>query len=68
MLRAAARTCWRAEWNLISEHDERVADAADSRRESLASALETSLALLDVERNAIMKKLTGWAAIIAVPT
>jgi magnesium transporter len=55
-------------WNLISEHHERVADAADSLRESLASVLETSLALADVQLNVIMKKLTGWAAIIAVPT
>ena len=29
---------------------------------------ETSLALADVQLNVIMKKLTGWAAIIAVPT
>ena len=32
------------------------------------SVLETSLALADVQLNVIMKKLTGWAAIIAVPT
>ena len=55
-------------WNLITEHHERVATAADSLRESLVSVLETSLALADVQLNVIMKKLTGWAAIIAVPT
>ncbi len=55
-------------WNLIAEHHERVAAAADTLRESLATVLETSLALADVQLNVIMKKLTGWAAIIAVPT
>ena len=29
---------------------------------------DTSLALADVRMNQIMKKLSGWAAIIAVPT
>jgi magnesium transporter len=55
-------------WSLIAEHHDRVANAADSLRESLTSVFETSLALADVQLNLIMKKLTGWAAIIAVPT
>lgn len=55
-------------WLLIAEHHDRVANAADSLRESLSSVFETSLALADVQLNVIMKKLTGWAAIIAVPT
>jgi magnesium transporter len=29
---------------------------------------DTSLALADVRMNTVMKKLTAWAAIIAVPT
>ncbi len=29
---------------------------------------ETNLALADVHLNTVMKKLSGWAAIIAVPT
>lgn len=55
-------------WSLIAEHHDRVANAADSLRESLTSVFETSLALADVQLNVIMKKLTGWAGIIAVPT
>ena len=55
-------------WTLIAEQHSRVAGAADSLREVLASVFETSLALADVRMNTIMKKLTGWAAIIAVPT
>lgn len=55
-------------WVVLDEHHDRVADAADGLRETLASVLDTSLALNDVRRNETMKKLTGWAAIIAVPT
>ncbi|MFT4164807.1 MAG: CorA family divalent cation transporter [Microlunatus sp.] len=55
-------------WALVAEHHDRVANAADSLADSLTSIFETSLALADVQLNVIMKKLTGWAAIIAVPT
>ena len=55
-------------WSLIAEHNDRVANAADAVRESLTSVFETSLALADVQLNVIMKKLTGWAGIVAVPT
>ena len=34
----------------------------------MTSAFETNLALADVHLNTIMKKLSAWAAIIAVPT
>lgn len=55
-------------WSLIAEHHDRVANAAGALRESLTSVFETSLALADVQLNVIMKKLTGWAGIVAVPT
>ncbi len=55
-------------WTVISEQQNRVANAADALREALASVFDTSLALADARGNQIMKKLTGWAAIIAVPT
>ena len=45
-----------------------MANAADALREALSSIFDTSLALADVRLNQIMKKLSGWAAIIAVPT
>ncbi len=34
----------------------------------LSSLYETSLSLADVRLNMVMKKLSAWAAIIAVPT
>jgi magnesium transporter len=55
-------------WAILEEQHGRIADAADRLRETLASIFETSLALNDVRLNQTMKKLTGWAAIIAVPT
>jgi magnesium transporter len=55
-------------WIMLDEHHDRVADAADGLREALASVFDTSLALNDVRLNQTMKKLSGWAAIIAVPT
>lgn len=55
-------------WNLIEEQHQRVANAADALREALSSVFETSLALADARGNQVMKTLTGWAAIIAVPT
>lgn len=56
------------QWNYLQEQQRRVADAADALGEALASVFETSLALVDLHANEIMKKLAGWAAIVAVPT
>ena len=55
-------------WTILEEQHGRIADAVDGLRETLASVFDTSLALNDVRLNQTMKKLTGWAAIIAVPT
>ncbi len=55
-------------WTVLQEHLTRVANAADALREALASVFDTSLALADVRMNQVMKSLSGWAAIIAVPT
>ena len=55
-------------WVMLAEQQKRVANAADALREALSSVFDTSLALADLHWNQIMKKLTGWAAIIAVPT
>jgi magnesium transporter len=34
----------------------------------LASALEANLLIVSIRQNEVMKKLAGWAAILAVPT
>jgi magnesium transporter len=58
----------RRRWVAIGEHHTRVANAVDGLRETLQSVVSTSLSLSDAQGNETMKKLSGWAAIIAVPT
>ena len=55
-------------WNALSERHTRVANAANAQGEALNTIFQTSLSLVDMRSNEIMKKLSGWAAIIAVPT
>ncbi len=52
----------------VADHADHAAAAADGLRDVISSMYETNLALADVHLNTVMKKLTGWAAIIAVPT
>jgi hypothetical protein len=40
----------------------------DTLRELLTTALEANLSLISVSQNEAMKRLAGWAAIMAVPT
>ncbi|MGI3780690.1 MAG: magnesium transporter CorA family protein [Janthinobacterium lividum] len=58
----------RRRWTMIDERHTRVANSVDALRESLQSVVQTSLSLSDAQGNDTMKKLSGWAAIIAVPT
>lgn len=46
----------------------RAAEWTESLRDMVTTVFETNLSLQDSRLNTIMKKLTGWAAIIAVPT
>ena len=52
----------------VCDHAQHAASETNTLRELLSSAYETNLALSDVHLNVIMKKLSAWAAIIAVPT
>jgi magnesium transporter len=52
----------------VADHARHAAEGTTGLRELLTSAFETNLALSDVHLNMIMKKLSAWAAIIAVPT
>lgn len=55
-------------WTLLLEQHERIADGVDRLQEELDAIFQTSLALADVQLNTIMKKLSGWAAVLAAPT
>lgn len=56
------------EFSDVADHADHAAQMADGLRDVISSMYETNLALADVHLNTVMKKLTGWAAIIAVPT
>ena len=52
----------------VYDHAIRINEMVDILRELLTSALEAHLSLISVAQNEAMKRLAGWAAIIAVPT
>jgi magnesium transporter len=52
----------------VYDHAIRINEMIDTLRELLTTALEANLSLISVSQNDAMKRLAGWAAIIAVPT
>ena len=52
----------------VYDHVLRVVESTDALRDLVATIVETNLSLRDYRQNQIMKKVTSWAAIIAVPT
>lgn len=52
----------------VYDHILRVSETTDALRDLVATIVETNLSLRDFRQNQIMKKVTSWAAIIAVPT
>src|SRR5205823_13012503 len=52
----------------VYDHVLRAPEWTESLRDMVTTVFETNLSLQDARLNNVMKKLTGWAAIIAVPT
>ncbi|WP_375491922.1 magnesium transporter CorA family protein [uncultured Jatrophihabitans sp.] len=52
----------------LNDHVMHVAETIEVLRDSISSVFDTSMSLADTRMNTVMKKLTSWAAIIAVPT
>jgi magnesium transporter len=52
----------------VADHARRVHEQVNAQRELLTSVLEANLALLSVRQNEVVKQISAWAAIIAVPT
>jgi magnesium transporter len=52
----------------VYDHVLRINELVDTLRELLIAALEANLSLIAVRQNEVMRKLAGWAAMIAVPT
>jgi magnesium transporter len=51
----------------VYDHILRVSEATDTLRDLVATIVETNLSLRDFRQNQIVKKVSSWAAIIAVP-
>lgn len=52
----------------VYDHILRVSESTDALRDLGSSIVESNLSLRDYRQNQVMKKVTSWAAIIAVPT
>jgi magnesium transporter len=51
----------------VYDHILRVSESTESLRDLVSSIVETNLSLRDYHQNQIVKKVSSWAAIIAVP-
>jgi len=52
----------------VYDHILRASESTDSLRDLVGTIVETNISLRDYRQNQIMKKVTSWAAIIAIPT
>lgn len=52
----------------VYDHILRVSESTDTLRDLVSTIVETNISLRDYRQNQVMKKVTSWAAIIAVPT
>ncbi len=52
----------------VEDHLVTIADSVEQLRDSVSSVLDTNLNLASNRQNTVMKKVTSWAAIIAIPT
>ena len=51
----------------VYDHMLRVSESSDSLRDLVGTIVETNLSLRDYRQNLVVKKVSSWAAIIAVP-
>ncbi|MGH8182279.1 MAG: magnesium and cobalt transport protein CorA [Rhodanobacteraceae bacterium] len=52
----------------VQDHVTRVSDAINSMREMLGVAMDVNLSLITMRQNEVVKRLAGWAALLAAPT
>jgi magnesium transporter len=52
----------------IADHCTRINEAIDALNELLSSAIQVNLSLVTVKQNEVVKRLAGWAALLALPT
>jgi len=61
----ASMTPW---WDDLRDHVVSAAEWTESLHETVTTLTQTQMSLMDWKLNIVMKKLAGWAAVIAVPT
>ena len=77
-MREAVSSLMRREQSIVSEeiypyyqdvydHILRVSESSDSLRDLVGTIVETNLSLRDYRQNLVVKKVSSWAAIVAVP-
>ena len=52
----------------VADHAARTADIIDVQREMASTAMNTNLSLVTINQGEVVKKLAGWAGLLAVPT
>ncbi len=52
----------------VFDHAIRVKEASDTMSEMVTAAMSVNLAMVSVGQNEVVKKLAGWAALLAAPT
>lgn len=52
----------------VYDHVLRVSESSESLRDLVSSIVETNISLREYRQNQVTKKVTSWAAIVAVPT
>jgi magnesium transporter len=52
----------------VNDHLKLVNEEVAAQRDLLTTILEANMAVISVEQNEVVRKISGWAAVIAVPT
>ena len=52
----------------VADHARRVDEQLQDQRELLTGALDSNLALITLRQNEVVRAISAWAAIIALPT
>ena len=52
----------------VYDHATRISDATNTMGELLTAAMNVNLAMVSVAQNEVVKRLAGWAGLLAVPT
>jgi magnesium transporter len=52
----------------VEDHVRNIEEEIGTQREVLASIFQANLAVIGLQQNDVVRKISGWAAIIAVPT